>query len=163
MQLITLVGVPGIGKSRLVWELLQAVQSDPDFVTWRQGRSLPYGEGVAYWALGEMVNAEAGILESDSAEEAGAKLRATVRDLIADAEEAAWVEEHVRALAGLETGGRGGDDRQRGRPRRGAGSSRRWRNGIRSSWCSRTCIGPTTPCSTSSTTWSTGRAAFPCW
>ena len=34
-------------------------------VTWRQGRSLPYGEGVSFWALGEMVKAEAGILESD--------------------------------------------------------------------------------------------------
>jgi class 3 adenylate cyclase/tetratricopeptide (TPR) repeat protein len=113
VQLVTLVGVPGIGKSRLVWELFEAVERDPDFITWRQGRSLPYGEGVAYWALGEMVSAEAGILESDSAEEAGAKLRATVSDLIEDAEEAAWVEEHVRALAGLETVARGGDERGR--------------------------------------------------
>jgi class 3 adenylate cyclase/tetratricopeptide (TPR) repeat protein len=112
VQLVTLVGVPGIGKSRLVWELFQAVERDPDFVTWRQGRSLPYGDGVAYWALGEMVSAEAGILESDSADEAGAKLRATVFDLIEDRDEAAWVEEHVRALAGLETGARGGDERQ---------------------------------------------------
>jgi class 3 adenylate cyclase/tetratricopeptide (TPR) repeat protein len=111
VQLVTLVGVPGIGKSRLVWELFEEVEREPDFVTWRQGRSLPYGEGVAYWALGEMVNAEAGILESDSAEEAGAKLRATVADLIEEPEEAAWVEEHVRALAGLETGGGGGGDR----------------------------------------------------
>ena len=41
VQLVTLVGVPGIGKSRLVWELMQAVERDPDFITWRQGRSLP--------------------------------------------------------------------------------------------------------------------------
>jgi class 3 adenylate cyclase/tetratricopeptide (TPR) repeat protein len=110
VQLVTLVGVPGIGKSRLVWELMQAVERDPDFITWRQGRSLPYGDGVTYWALGEMVKAQAGILDSDSAHEAEGKLHATVADLIHDPAEAAWVEGHVRALAGLEAvTGRGGD------------------------------------------------------
>jgi class 3 adenylate cyclase/tetratricopeptide (TPR) repeat protein len=112
VQLVTIVGVPGIGKSRLVWELFEAVERDPDFITWRQGRSLPYGEGVAYWALGEMINAQTGILDSDSADEARAKLEATVADLIEEPAEAAWVEEHIRALAGLETGGGGGDDRR---------------------------------------------------
>jgi len=101
VQLVTLVGVPGIGKSRLVWELMQAVERDPDFITWRQGRSMPYGEGVTFWALGEMVKAQAGILDTDLAGAAGQKLRATVADMISDPMEAAWVEEHVRALAGL--------------------------------------------------------------
>src|SRR6185503_14337877 len=112
VQLVTLVGVPGIGKSRLVWEVFQAGEAETDFVTWRQGRSLPYGEGVTFWALGEMIAAQAGILDSDPADEAGAKLAATVSDLIEDPGEAAWVTEHVRALAGLETGGGGGDDRR---------------------------------------------------
>src|SRR3954465_6357766 len=49
LQLVTLVGVPGIGKSRLVSELFRAVEAEPDFTTWRQGRSLPYGEGVSFW------------------------------------------------------------------------------------------------------------------
>ena len=44
---MTLVGVPGIGKSRLVAELLQVVEREPELITWRQGRSLPYGEGVS--------------------------------------------------------------------------------------------------------------------
>ena len=67
-QLVTLVGVPGIGKSRLVWELFAALALRPgSYVTWRQGRSLPYGDGVAFWALGEMTKAQAGILESDDA------------------------------------------------------------------------------------------------
>ena len=65
-QLVTLVGVPGIGKSRLVYELFQAVEADPEIIYWRQGRSLPYGEGVSFWALGEIVKAQAGILETDS-------------------------------------------------------------------------------------------------
>ena len=51
-QLVTLVGVPGIGKSRLVYELSQIVDAEPELISWRQGRSLPYGEGVSFWALG---------------------------------------------------------------------------------------------------------------
>jgi class 3 adenylate cyclase/tetratricopeptide (TPR) repeat protein len=101
-QLVTLVGVPGIGKSRLVWELFSALDSDPaQLVTWRQGRSLPYGDGVAFWALGEMTKAHAGILESDDAEAAEAKLRAAVEYAFEEAEDARWVESHLRPLAGL--------------------------------------------------------------
>ena len=64
-QLVTLVGVPGIGKSRLVLELYGAIERHPDLISWRHGRCLPYGEGVTFWALGEMVKAQAGILEGD--------------------------------------------------------------------------------------------------
>ena len=71
-QLVTLVGVPGIGKSRLVYELFQTIETgDYGLVYWRHGRSLPYGEGMTFWALGEIVKAQAGILESDSAEHGG--------------------------------------------------------------------------------------------
>src|SRR5690349_12367665 len=42
-QLVTLVGVPGIGKSRLVAELFQILQAEEELTNWRQGRSLPYG------------------------------------------------------------------------------------------------------------------------
>lgn len=81
LQLVTLVGVPGIGKSRLVYELSRVVEDDPSLVGWRQGRSLPYGDGVTYWALAEMVKAQAGILDTDSASEASAKLAAAVAEL----------------------------------------------------------------------------------
>jgi class 3 adenylate cyclase/tetratricopeptide (TPR) repeat protein len=101
-QLATLVGLPGIGKSRLVYELMQAVGNDPSgIVTWRQGRSLPYGEGVSFWALGEIVKAQAGILETDTDAQAGAKLARAVQTLIDDAGEAEWVERHLHPLAGL--------------------------------------------------------------
>jgi hypothetical protein len=46
-----------MGKSRLVFELLQLVEIEPELTIWRQGRCLPYGEGVALWALGEIVKA----------------------------------------------------------------------------------------------------------
>ena len=98
-QLVTLVGVPGIGKSRLVWELFQAVEQDPDLIYWRQGRCLPYGEGVAFWAVGEMVKAQAGILDTDSAEEAGAKLDEAL--VAAAGEDSGWVASHLRPLIGL--------------------------------------------------------------
>src|SRR6478672_11204731 len=74
-QLVTLVGVPGIGKSRLVAELFARLSARPDLVWWRQGRALPYGEGVSFWALTEMVKAQAGILENDTPQVAEGKLR----------------------------------------------------------------------------------------
>jgi len=103
-QLVTLVGVPGIGKSRLVQELFQIIEQTPELIIWRQGRSLPYGEGVALWALGEVVKAQAGILESDRSDEASAKLSAAVRDLVSDELERSWVERHLRPLAGIREG-----------------------------------------------------------
>ena len=99
-QLVTLVGVPGIGKSRLVYELWRIVDEDPELIFWRQGRSLPYGQGVAFWALGEIVKAQAGILESDGAVEADAKLSAAVGDLVTESD-TDWVERHLRPLVGL--------------------------------------------------------------
>ena len=101
LQLVTLVGVPGIGKSRLVHELFQLVEAEPEFTTWRQGRSLPYGEGVSFWALAEMVKAQAGILESDSEEEAAGKLESAVAK-VADAGEADWMASRLRSLVGLQ-------------------------------------------------------------
>jgi len=112
-QLVTLVGVPGIGKSRLLWELYAALSADPAiFVNWRQGRSLPYGEGVSFWALGEMVKAQAGILESDDAAAARDKLGAAVSELVSAEREAAWVEGHLRPLVGLGASGDAGAERQ---------------------------------------------------
>jgi len=101
-QLVTLVGVPGIGKSRLVAELLQVVEAEPDLISWRQGRSLPYGESVSYWALGEIVKSHAGILDTDPLDEAEKKLVETVAELVEDERERAWLAGHARPLLGLE-------------------------------------------------------------
>ena len=106
-QLVTLVGVPGIGKSRLVYELSQEVERGEELVAWRQGRSLPYGDGVTFWALGEIVKAEAGILESDSVAEAAEKLERAVAELVPDKEEVQWLEAHLRPLIGIGGGNEG--------------------------------------------------------
>ena len=111
-QLVTLVGVPGIGKSRLVLELFQELDASPELVCWLHGRSLPYGEGVTFWALGEMVKAQAGILESDSSELAEEKLRGAVVAVISERAEATWVERHLRPLAGIKTADVGTGDRR---------------------------------------------------
>jgi class 3 adenylate cyclase len=101
-HLVTLVGVPGIGKSRLVHELSLIADADSELITWRQGRCLAYGEGVTFWALAEIVKAQAGILEGDTDAAAGEKLHSTVADVLADSQEAAWIEARLRPLAGLE-------------------------------------------------------------
>jgi class 3 adenylate cyclase/tetratricopeptide (TPR) repeat protein len=102
-QLVTLVGVPGIGKTRLVQELFKTVEADPELIFWRQGRCLPYGDGVALWALGEIVKAHAGVLDGESADSAAEKLAAVVGEVAHDETEAAWIERHLRPLIGVAT------------------------------------------------------------
>jgi class 3 adenylate cyclase/tetratricopeptide (TPR) repeat protein len=98
-QLVTLVGVPGIGKSRLVYELMQFVEHGGVLTYWRRGRSLPYGEAVPLWALSEIVKAQAGIFEGDGADTVRDKLHDEVFRLIPEAREATWVESQLRPLA----------------------------------------------------------------
>jgi class 3 adenylate cyclase/tetratricopeptide (TPR) repeat protein len=111
-QLVTLVGVPGIGKSRLVHELMQVVERGGVLTYWRRGRSLPYGEGVTLWALSEIVKAQAGILENDSADEVARKLRQAVENVIPDPRDAAWVETHLGPLARIGGSDDAGGDRR---------------------------------------------------
>jgi DNA-binding SARP family transcriptional activator len=100
-RLVTLLGPPGIGKSRLVAELGRALDADPELVTWRQGRSPPWGDGVTYWALAEVVKAEAGILENDPADRVERRLARMVEHALADDPAAAdWVRGHLRGLVG---------------------------------------------------------------
>jgi class 3 adenylate cyclase/tetratricopeptide (TPR) repeat protein len=111
-QLVTIVGVPGIGKSRLVSELSAATDREPELVYWRQGRCLPYGEGVTYWALSEMVKAHAGILETDSADRARQRLQVVVTEALGGGPDREWVESHLRPLVGLAQDEHVGGDRQ---------------------------------------------------
>ena len=61
-SLVGVVGAPGIGKSRLLAEFASDVGEGAD-VHW--GRCLPYGEGITYWPMTEIVKSAAGILQSD--------------------------------------------------------------------------------------------------
>jgi tetratricopeptide (TPR) repeat protein len=70
-NLVTVFGDPGVGKSRLVDEFTSSVER----ATVLTGRTLPYGEGVAFWPIASMVKASAGITDDDPAAEAFEKLR----------------------------------------------------------------------------------------
>src|SRR5829696_7308133 len=80
-HLVTVVGEAGVGKSRLLREFERRVCQHPSAPTVRTGRCLPYGSGIVFWALGEVLRAECGIVESDSSEAAWQKLRSYVADL----------------------------------------------------------------------------------
>jgi class 3 adenylate cyclase/tetratricopeptide (TPR) repeat protein len=75
-HLVTIYGEPGVGKSRLARDFASTLEDATVFV----GRSLPYGEGITYWPLAEMVKASAGIVDDDPSDRARDKLRAICRE-----------------------------------------------------------------------------------
>jgi len=101
IQLVTVTGEPGVGKSRLVAEFRTFVDYQPEIVFWRQGRCPSYGEGITFWALGEIVKGQAGILESDGPEQAAEKLSSSIHAVIEDASEREWLEARLAPLVGL--------------------------------------------------------------
>jgi AAA ATPase-like protein len=83
--LVTILGQAGIGKSRLTDEFVEGARSGPEAPEVYRGRCLPYGEGITYWALREILWSTAGILLGDSAEAAADKLSRLVRALFEQA------------------------------------------------------------------------------
>jgi predicted ATPase/class 3 adenylate cyclase len=100
-HLLSVVGVPGIGKSRLAWEFEKYLDGLIDNIWWHKGRCLAYGDAIAYWALAEMVRMRARIAEDEPAESASAKLRAVVEDFLTDPSEREFVEPRLMHLLGL--------------------------------------------------------------
>jgi class 3 adenylate cyclase len=101
VQLVTIVGEPGVGKTRLVRELRGIVEARPELVAWRQGRCLAYGAETSAWALGEVVKAQAGVLASDNAAEAARKLGDAVAAVVEDQTEQEWLMSRLTPLVGL--------------------------------------------------------------
>jgi tetratricopeptide (TPR) repeat protein len=98
-RLVSVLGAPGIGKSRLVHEFVVRLG---ERATVLRGRCLPYGEGITFWPLAAMVRQAADIREGDGAEDAVAKLAA----LLEPDEDARTIAETIAQLTGLrETGG----------------------------------------------------------
>ncbi|MDP9298470.1 MAG: AAA family ATPase, partial [Actinomycetota bacterium] len=106
-QLVSVTGIAGIGKSRLSWEFEKYLDGLAEDMWWHRGRCLSYGEGVAYWALAEMVRMRCGILEDEEPASALAKLTATIERHIPDPAERSWVEPRLAHLLGLEEGAPG--------------------------------------------------------
>jgi predicted ATPase/class 3 adenylate cyclase len=111
-QLVTLVGVPGLGKSRLVYELRRIAEDDPELITWRQGHCLAYGDGVTMWALGEIVKAQAGVLEADSPSDVADKIHRAVADALPGSSDAGWIGAQLLALVGQGSESELGGDRR---------------------------------------------------
>jgi len=109
-HLVSVIGIAGHGKSRLVWEFYKYFDGIVQQVYWHRGRCLAYGEGVAYWALADMVRMRAGIGETEDASSARPKLSAMVERYMLDAEERAFVEPRLAHLLALEEAASG--DRQ---------------------------------------------------
>ena len=100
VEVVTLVGEPGVGKSRLCAELSRYIDERAELIRWRQGRCPPYGEGITFWALGELVKSHTGIFESDSPEVASSKLE----EMLPDVEERDWLKARLLPLIGVGAG-----------------------------------------------------------
>jgi class 3 adenylate cyclase len=99
---VAVVGEAASGKTRLLWEFFKYLDGIEEERYWHQGRCLSYGEGVAYWALAEMVRARARIQEEDDPAAAREKLRAAVETHVPDERERRLVEPRLAHLLRLE-------------------------------------------------------------
>jgi predicted ATPase/class 3 adenylate cyclase len=101
-HLVSVIGVAGIGKSRLCWEFSKYSDGIDEVIYTHRGRCLAYGEGVTYWALAEMVRMRADITEAEDPAIALTKLQACLREFLPDDEERRWVEPRLAQLLALE-------------------------------------------------------------
>jgi len=104
VRLVSVLGPAGIGKSRLAWEFLKYIDGLVDTVWWHQGRSPAYGEGITFWALGEMVRGRCGLRETDDESATRAHVTQALAEHVPDPEERRWIEPALLVLLGLESG-----------------------------------------------------------
>jgi class 3 adenylate cyclase/tetratricopeptide (TPR) repeat protein len=95
-ELLTVIGVAGVGKSRLIREVSTRL-ADRAWIL--EGRCLPYGDGITFWPLAEIVKQAAKIDDNDPPQQALAKIGAVL--VGSDAEEVSFIAERVGAAIGL--------------------------------------------------------------
>ena len=100
-RLVSIIGQGGIGKSRLADEFWNYADGLSETTYWHHGRSPAYGDGLSFWALGEMVRQRSGIAESDDDHKTRTKLRTMLAEYIEDAGDREWIEPRMESLLGL--------------------------------------------------------------
>ena len=103
-RLVSVMGPAGIGKTRLSWEFKKYLDGLVEEVWWHAGRSPAYGEGITFWALGEMVRSRAGLVETDDEATTRERVAAIVGEHVEDEERARWIQAAFLTLLGLGEG-----------------------------------------------------------
>jgi class 3 adenylate cyclase/tetratricopeptide (TPR) repeat protein len=98
-HLVTVIGQAGVGKSRLLRELMSTLAESDDPPTIRRGQCPPYGSGIAYWALAEVLNDEFEIRDTDTPDAAWEKLRSGVTELMSELDDEASGQRNAALLA----------------------------------------------------------------
>jgi class 3 adenylate cyclase/tetratricopeptide (TPR) repeat protein len=107
-RLVLVSGPAGVGKSRLGWEFEKYLDGLVEEVWWHRGRCLSYGDGVAFWALAEIVRQRLSIAEEDPPEAAASKLAATLDRYVPDLGERAYMGARLGRLLGVAVAGDSG-------------------------------------------------------
>jgi class 3 adenylate cyclase/tetratricopeptide (TPR) repeat protein len=111
IRLVSVTGQPGLGKSRLAWEFLKYIDGVLEPIYFHQGRSPAFGEGVTFWALGEMIRRRTKLAEGDDEATTRARISATLDEYVPDAAERTRIEPVLLALLGFgDLGARGRDE-----------------------------------------------------
>jgi class 3 adenylate cyclase/tetratricopeptide (TPR) repeat protein len=104
LRLLSVIGEAGIGKSRLAWELEKYADGLAATVLWHRGQASSFGQGVGFWALGDMVRMRAEVTIDDPHDVQRAKLAALVEDVFGDELIGGRVGRALRRLLGVDDG-----------------------------------------------------------